>query len=157
MTSDLSVGVVELRRHLATRQELQRTVHLDDLRVVDASIPESEPVIVHVVVESVPDGVMVEGEITSRWSSPCRRCLEPVVGDIRCSVRELFSSDPESYPLGAAVLDLEPMVRDALLLSLPLAPACEKAECAEVASPEAEDTDIELDPRWAALDDLNFS
>ena len=63
------------------------------------------------------------------------------------------------------LVDLEPMVRDAVLLALPLAPLC-APEClgpAPEAFPAVPLDDVEepepeaaVDPRWAALDDLHF-
>ena len=60
------------------------------------------------------------------WSAACSRCLEPVTGEISVHVDELFERHPlegETYQLDDDVIDLEPLVRDALLLELPAGPA----------------------------------
>ncbi len=56
-------------------------------------------------------------------------------------------------------LDLEPVLRDAFALALPLAPLCDEA-CAGP-DPEAHpvgigDAEPPADPRWSALDSLRF-
>jgi uncharacterized protein len=121
------------------------------------------------VLESIEGGVCAEGVVTAHWRAECRRCLEPVEGTLRAEVREVFEAHPtegETYPLASEELDLEPMVRDAVLLGLPLAPLCRQA-CAGPAPesfptvvPGAEVPDEAArrprDPRWAALDELRF-
>lgn len=166
----LRVPVGELRRHTAERRRWQATVHLDGLRVADTEIGPTTDVAIDVELESVPDGVVVHGDIASRWTAPCNRCLEPVEGEITTSVREVFERVPtegESYPMGAEELDLEPMVRDALLLDLPLVAHCERPDgepCTDLVG-AAGDEDPEDgaahratpgDPRWAALDQITF-
>ena len=57
----------------------------------------------------------------------CRRCLDPVVGALEIPLSEVFEARPiegETYPLDGDEVDLEPVVRDAVLLHLPLAPLC---------------------------------
>ena len=61
------------------------------------------------------------------WTGECRRCLGDAHGIARAEVREIFEARPtegETYPLTGDHIDLEPLVRDAVLLSLPLAPLC---------------------------------
>ncbi len=84
-------------------------------------------------------------------------------GYAEAEVREIFEARPtegETYLLAGEQIDLEPMVRDAVLLALPLAPLC-TADCEGPApdqfptGPPADDAVI-LDPRWAALRDLDL-
>jgi uncharacterized protein len=83
----------------------------------------------------------------------------------RGSGAEIFqpdASEGETYPIVGDRIDLEPLVREAVLPALPLAPLC-SAGC-EGPVPEAwvgdEDPDLDEqgerppDPRWAALDAL---
>ena len=65
----------------------------------------------------------------------------------------------ETYPLGHDALDLEPLLREALALALPLAPLCDET----CAGPDPEDHPVRTgeaeppaDPRWSALDSLHF-
>jgi uncharacterized protein len=80
---------------------------------------------------------------------------------------EVFEARPtpgETYPIQGDDIDLEPVVRDAVLLHLPLAPLCGDdcrgpapdafpAVPADVAGAESGDAPVR-DPRWAALDVL---
>ncbi|HET7523328.1 MAG TPA: DUF177 domain-containing protein [Acidimicrobiales bacterium] len=67
--------------------------------------------------------------------------------------------DEETYPLKGELLDLQPLVRDALLLELPLAPLCSEdcqglcATCgADLNDGPCSCEHAPADPRWAALD-----
>ncbi len=76
----------------------------------------------------------------------------------------MFADDPDSddlLPIGGDHIELEPVVREAVLLSLPLAPLC-GPECQ---GPDPgrfptrtgeEEADQQRDPRWDALDELRF-
>ena len=89
----------------------------------------------------------MRGTLTAAWTAACSRCLEPVAGEISVHVDELFETLPlegETYQLDEDVIDLEPMVRDALLLELPLAPLC-SADCAGLCA------DLRREPQPDAL------
>ena len=66
--------------------------------------------------------------------------------------------DEETYPLRGELLDLQPLVRDAILLELPLAPVCSEA-CRGLCPTCGADLNdgacscgtAPADPRWAAL------
>lgn len=139
------------------------------LQVGDVSIVESRNVRVELTLDQVREGVTVAGVITAAWNGECSRCLRPVEGVATADVEELFEEHPregESYPLGEEFIDLEPMVRDALLLELPVGVVrCSlREECSRLAphyssSSEQGDGSEEVstvDPRWAPLDSLNF-
>ena len=82
-----------------------------------------------VLLEPVHRGVMASGTVRAPWVGQCRRCLEPVTGELETEVRELWEEDSdetETYLLAGDQLDLEPLVRDAVLLGLPQAPLCEE-------------------------------
>ena len=119
------------------------------------------------MLERVPEGIVVRGTVAAAWSAACSRCLEPVGGEISVHVDELFERHPlegETYQLDDDVIDLEPMVRDALLLELPLAPAVPTPTARACARPAASNRNLtrcecvtsEIDPRWAALRSLEL-
>jgi uncharacterized protein len=160
----LQVGVSELLRHPGTRRALVVDVVLDDLALSSAEVVPGTPVHVDLVLESLSSSLTATGTVTVRWQGDCRRCLEPVEGDAEADVHaEVFEPAPtegETYPLVGEQVDLEPLVRDAVLLALPLAPLC--ADTCAGPAPETFPTgpavadDAPGDPRWAALDDLSF-
>jgi uncharacterized protein len=109
---------------------------------------------------------VVRGTVSAEWTAPCSRCLAPVTGTISVHVDELFEPHPlagETYELEIDVIDLEPLVRDALLLELPAVPLC-RDDCAGLCPSCGIDRNVakcdcvttELDPRWAALRSLDL-
>ena len=139
---------------------------LDGLAGVAAEIAAGSPVAIDLLLERVPEGIVVRGTLAAAWSAACSRCLEPVGGEISVHVDELFETHPlegETYKLDEDVIDLEPLVRDALLLELPLAPLC-AADCAGLCATCGANRNLthcecvtnEIDPRWAALRSLEL-
>jgi uncharacterized protein len=146
-------------------QELDRP-----LQVGDICLPADEIVSVELLIDQVHGGVTVNGKVSVNWNAECSRCLRPVDGYVVAEVEELFEETPrdgESYQLNDEFIDLEPMIRDAVLLELPVGVIrCLGLEECLVAAPAypVSDTDFgedkesreSKDPRWAALDDLTF-
>jgi uncharacterized protein len=173
--SPLRAPVTELRRHPGTRREVQVSVDLPDLATSTAAVVPGEPVEVDLVLESIPQGVSVSGRVRATWAGECRRCLDEVVGTAEIEVKEIFERTPtegETWLLTPDDIDLEPVVREAVLLALPLAPLCR--ETCEGPAPDrfpavVEGADLESDvdpdeapeaprdPRWAALDELDLA
>lgn len=174
----LVVPVAEIRRHPGTRRAFTESVVLPRLAISTAAVPDAAPIEVDVELEALSNGLTATGTITVPWSGECRRCLGEVTGTAVARVKEVFEPRPvdgETYPLGDDLVDLEPMVRDAVLLALPLAPLCADdcrgpapdlfpAVPADAASPHGDadgdaaegDEPAVADPRWAALADLHF-
>ena len=163
----LELGVTEQLRHPGVRRSIERSVAIPGLSTSSASVPDGAEVGLSGVVEATGADVVVTGTLEVPWTGECRRCLAPVEGRQQVEVREVFARHPvegETYPLANDTIDLEPMVREAVLLALPLAPLC-ATECAGPdpdrfpASAHTDGTDDPppvRDPRWAALDDLRF-
>jgi uncharacterized protein len=131
-------------------------------------------VVVDADLEIVDGGVVVTGTVTSTWSGECRRCLRPVSAPLVASVREVFERAPrvrdadtveadqaETYPFSGDTVDLVPLIRDALLLELPLAPLC-RPDCAGLCPICGADrteqpcdcVEAPSNPVWAVLDSL---
>lgn len=77
-------------------------------------------------VEGAAGGVLVRGTASVDARLTCHRCLTEWDDQIEVEVMELMGveDDPDGYPLRDGVADLEDMLRDALLLAVPLAPTC---------------------------------
>ena len=107
-------------------------------------------------------GIEVEGTVPAPWVGICRRCAEPVAGELRIPVHERFADEPDDdfYPIVDDAIDLGPLVRDAVVLELPMAPLC-RDDCAGLC-PQCGANRNEgdcgcvapRDPRWANLDVL---
>jgi uncharacterized protein len=92
--------------------------------------------------------------------------LRSLEGELTVGVAELFEPHPlddgDTYPIEGHELDLEQLVRDALVLELPLVPTCDRVDCAPAEAPgvrvgaDAESADPPPDPRWAALSELDL-
>jgi len=119
-------------------------------------------------IESVIEGVLVTGRVQGEAVMQCARCLNEFRQDVTLRVCELFagpgheaSDDVDVYQVEGMEIDLEPMVRDAVTLALPLNPLCRKdckglcGTCGTDLNQGACDCkDDDFDPRWAALSDL---
>lgn len=160
----LVVNVAELLRHPASRAEVHTVVAAEGFTVLDSSVAAGEPIGVDVQLESLSDGIVVSGRVTAPWQGACRRCLGTACGTLDVTVSELYQSRPESdeaFPIKGDLLDLEPLVREAVLLELPLAPLC-RPDCAGLCpecgadrnESDCGDRAESGDPRWAALDGL---
>jgi uncharacterized protein len=163
----LRVSVTDLRRPGATRDvEVDVTATVPGLQSDAVEIAPDVPIHVSVHLERVSDGIVVRGEIDAQWRGQCSRCLQPVSDEVRVHVDELYEADPvegETYRLGAEYLDLEPLVRDALVLELPHTPLCQPdcrglcPNCGTDRNTSSCDCEAdEADPRWAALRSLDI-
>lgn len=145
-----------------------------DLRVALAYVPAGADVKLDVLLETMSDGVLATVEAAAPVTGECARCLEPVASSADVFFRELYefgadsrageSDDGDRRFLDGNLLDLEPALRDAMVLALPLAPLCSSdclGLCPECgvrladAGPSHHHGDT-LDPRWARLRDLNM-
>jgi uncharacterized metal-binding protein YceD (DUF177 family) len=164
-----AVELRELGRRAGSMQELDRTLPAPaGWKIEVIGVPEGAPVHLDLRLESVMEGVLVSGEITAPLVGSCARCLDPIEDTLRLDVQELFaysgsttdetSDEDEVRLVEGERIDLEPMVRDAVVLSLPLAPVCDEdcaglcAECGQRWDDLPDDHSHEqLDPRWAGL------
>ena len=163
--------VRSLRSRSGTRQDVHLAGVIPDLSVSDSEVPAGAEVRFDGWVESTLGGVTIAGRVTAPWSGTCRRCLEPATGVLEAEVRELCR-DPrdtaaeasgdsadgdEAYPVGSDELDVEPIVRDACILELPLAPLCAESclglcpTCGTNRNRDQCSCDAPIDQRWSAL------
>lgn len=170
MDQPLQAGIADLRHRPGTRRPFRLDLPLDGLVTSAARVPVGALVEVDLELEAQGDEVMVTGEVRAPWAGACRRCLEPARGVVVVPVQEVYVPDAdegETYPIAGDRIDLDPLVREAVLPSLPLAPLCSDACAGPVpeawvgeggGDPSAEgDPDEDepgRDPRWAALDAL---
>ncbi|MCP4792338.1 MAG: DUF177 domain-containing protein [Actinomycetia bacterium] len=183
MDDGLRIPLAVLRRRVDPRL-VRRTVELDDLGVGEVRVVDGR-VDVDLEAEARGPDVVVTGSVGAAWVGECRRCLDEVGGRLDLRVHEVLSAGSgspsstgsgdegsvgdsgDAYPLGGDEADVEPIVRDAVLLAIPLSPLCsedcagpdpERFPAATFGSGEAEGDDLDAapvaDPRWAALDAL---
>jgi len=163
MATPLVVNVVELLRWPGTTKDVAVDVAAADLEFNDARI-SNESVAIALHLESLSNGVSVAGTASATWHGECRRCLAPLQERIVVEVSELYQQipeDPEAYSIENDQINLLPMVRENLLVAVPLGPLCREdcpGFCPQCGIDLAEgpcgcDTTVS-DPRWAALEGL---
>jgi uncharacterized protein len=163
MTADnaaLRIDVADLLSQPTARRGAHIEVPVEGLTGGAAHVAGEDPVVLDLQLERVPEGIVVRGTVGARWRAACSLCLTDLEEDIAIAVSELFEPDPvegDTYPLEGHVLDLGQLVRDAIVLELPLAPTCETTD----RGPCAGDVDADReppppDPRWAALSELDL-
>lgn len=145
---------------------------------VESTVLPGRDVTCELTLECIPHGVVVSGTLRAGWAGVCARCATPVEGELFVQVREHFTSTPErdalggtaltgtegddAYPITEDALDLLPMVRDAILLELPLAPLCKEGcrglcpWCGGDLNDQQCACEAPRDPRWANLDVLRM-
>jgi len=119
---------------------LSRTVPAPEyLGVEMARVPVGADLELDVQLEGVTEGVLVTATVTGPLAGECARCLEPFTSAIKVRFQELFvlpenavpgetgqEDEADSYLLDASgLLHLEPALRDAVVLELPLSPLCD--------------------------------
>ncbi|HEX7133320.1 MAG TPA: YceD family protein [Iamia sp.] len=170
--------IADVRRRPGVQRPVVRTFPADVLGPLGTSsvtVPPDGEIALDATVEASGLDIVLTGTVTAPWEGECRRCLRDVVGSIDVDLQEIFSPHPvegETWPVANDSIDLGPVIHDAVLLSLPLVPLCAD-DCAgpdperfpaRVEGDPALDEDDEDeapatppgDPRWAALDDLEF-
>jgi uncharacterized protein len=155
-------------RDLVGNPGASREIHLEEpvggLATPLAEVPADRLVEVDVLLESVVEGILVSGSVAGPVRLRCARCLTEFDDQVAVGVRELFASDPgedsDEYPLAGDEMDLEPMVRDAVVLQLPFSPLC-RPDCLGLCERCGGDRNRnecacppEADPRWAGLEAL---
>ena len=158
-------------RELGRRPGSQREVSLKvpappDLGIEVLRVTEGSPVELDLRLEAVMEGVLVTGIAHTALTGECVRCLEPLTDEFEVRFQELFvyedhalpEEDDEVSTLEADLVDLEPLLRDAVVLALPFQPLCMDdcpGLCPECGARLADDPDhaheAAIDPRWAAL------
>ncbi len=172
----------ELGRRPGALKRLTRSVEAPKDLGIDGviGVPEHAPLALDLRLESVMEGVLVTGTARATAEGECVRCLEPLRLDVEADFQEMFSypdaddrnrsrtadpvddaeDDEDRFFLEDGLFDLEPVLRDAVVLALPLQPVC-KETCAGLCS----ECGIRLDEnpghhhdavdiRWAALQGL---
>ncbi|MET9024017.1 DUF177 domain-containing protein [Nocardia sp. NPDC004168] len=158
-----------LGRRPGTMRELRRTVTTEERIGLDLiGVPVGAQVELDLQLQAVSEGVLVTGTVEAPIEGECSRCLEPFTDSVTLRLTELFAypdstteqttEDDEIYRMDDDLIDLEPVVIDAVGLELPLQPLCTPdcaglcPECGVRMAIAGSDHRHEiLDPRWAGL------
>lgn len=138
------------------------------------AVPEGSDLHLDLRMESVTEGVLVSGTVSGPAEGECSRCLRQIRTDVAVTIQELFAypdsttdataEEDEVGRLHGDLIDLEPTVRDAVVLALPSRPLCREdcpGMCPECGAHwddlPADHRHEQADPRWAALRQLNLT
>jgi uncharacterized protein len=175
--SPLVFDTKSLGRRPGSMVEVQRTVEAPaDFGTDVIAVQPGQPIELELRLESVVEGVLLTGSAHATATGACVRCLDPVSHEVDVRFQELFayadraahhrevgddSDEIEEHQLVEDLFDLEPVLRDAVVPSLPFKPVCREdcpGLCSECGMRLAEDPQHHhevIDPRWAALQTLS--
>ncbi|CAN5433088.1 YceD family protein [soil metagenome] len=167
--SPFVVDIRELGRRPGSLLPVKRSVaapHGVGLDVI--GVQAGEELTLDLRMESVVEGVLVSGTVSGAVVGECSRCLDPIQDTVEVDVVELFAypdsatsettDEDEVSRLTGDTIDLEPLVRDGVVLALPVAPLC-REDCAGLCVDcgqrwddlPPEHAHSTIDPRWVAL------
>ena len=172
----LVIDTRELGRRPGNSLRLHRDVATPaDFGTDVIGIEEGQPMGLDLRLEAVMEGVLITGEVEATATGACVRCLDDVSIPVDVHFQELFAyaeraahhrevaggDDEDELPeLDGDDADIEPVLRDAVVPSLPFQPVCREdcpGLCAECGARLADDPDHHheaIDPRWSALANL---
>lgn len=169
----------DLVRRPGTMREISRSVEVKELIGTDViGVPVDQQVDVELRMESVVEGILASGSAQATAVGECVRCLDPVEQELDVYYQELFSypdraahhskvagkdqedTDEEERELDGDLMDLEEIIRDALVTAMPFQPVCREdcpGLCSECGARFADDPEHQhdvIDPRWAVLAEM---
>ena len=168
-SSPLKISVRDLSHRPGTMETLEGVVPAPkDFGNALIGAEEGADIDLDLRLESVVGGILVSGTATVDVNGECSLCLDPVSETVSADIQELFVFDKapvgssedeedEQYAVEDDLIDLEPALRDAVILKLPFQPLCKETcqgLCSECGMRLEEDPGHHhevLDPRWNAL------
>jgi uncharacterized protein len=167
--SPLALDTRELGRRAGSMKRLSRPVPAPGRFGLElVGVPEGAPIELDLRLESVMEGVLVSGTATVPIEGECGRCLTDFRDTVTVGIQELYaypdsasdvtSEEDEISRLQGDLVDLEPALRDAVVLALPANPLC-REDCPGLCPdcgmhwdelPPGHSHD-QVDPRWASL------
>lgn len=164
--SPYDVSVVDLLHRPGEMREKSLDVVVDDeMGNAVIGVRKGTSLDIQLRLESLHDGILVSGDLETTADGECVRCLTDVSVPVQVEFQELFaysSDEAFDYTVQDDHVDLEQVVRDAVVLSLPFQPVCQDdcpglcPECGvRLLDNPGHEHDAPVDPRWAALAGLD--
>ena len=159
------IAVHDLINRPGTMRKHQMHVTYDErLGNYAIGVPALAKLEIDVQLESVHEGVYVTGAVFGEAHGECGRCLDPIKGDLEVDFQELFAysgTSEDDFTVQAEQIDLEQVIRDAVVLSLPFQPVCDEdclglcPTCGEKILNQSQHVhEAPIDSRWSALQKL---
>ena len=163
--SGLVLDTHNLGRRAGTMKEVRTSVDAPaDMGIAVIGVPPGSPIELDLRLESVVEGVLVTGIARVTVQGECVRCLGEISDDLEIDIQELFvypgseATEDEASRLEGDLIDLEPLVRDGVVLDLPFQPLCQEdcqglcPECGANLNADPDHSHAEpIDPRWGDL------
>lgn len=165
--SPLVVSVTNLIHRPGTMETLAEVLPAPaDLGNTLIGVEEGSDIDLDIRMESVVDGILVTGSVVVDVHGECSLCLDPIDYEMSANIQELFVFEKapaggpedevdEQYAVEDDSIDLEPALRDAVILQLPFQPVCRdtcQGLCADCGARLEDDPGHHhevLDPRWS--------
>jgi uncharacterized protein len=162
----------DLPRSPGAMRVVERVVRAPgDLGLELIRVPEGADLALTLRMESVTEGVLVSARVRAPLTGECGRCLRDIDPTLVVAFQELYAyahstteattEEDEVGRMQGDLIDLEPELRDAVVLALPTTPLCRNdcpglcPECGVHWDDLPADHDHRpIDSRWAALNRL---
>lgn len=168
--SSLPIDIKELRDQPGHQKVIDQVVDTPaGFSAVLVGFPQGSPIDLDLRLESVHEGVLMTGTASGEVEGQCGRCLDEIRYPLTVDVMQLFSyperavggeEEDERLISEDSTIDLEPVLRDLMVSALPFQPVCREdcpglcAQCGKRLEEDPDHQHEQLDPRWAALQDL---
>lgn len=172
-TSPYIISTHDLSRAPGSMRQITRELPTPtDVGTQVIAVSPGAPLSLDIRLQAVSEGIFVDGAVSATAQAQCVRCLLQVDSELVVDLAELYlypggreraladgDEDAEDLrELDGELLDLEPALRDALVLAMPFRPLCTPdcpglcPECGlRLADAPAGHSHEVLDPRWAQL------
>lgn len=172
--SPLVLDTRDLPRRPGAMRAAERTIKAPaDLGLEMIGVAEGDPLELRLSLQSVSEGVYVSGTVSGHLTGDCGRCLRPIDAAFVVTIGELYAyahsatdettDEDEVGRIQEDLIDLEPALRDAVVLELPVNPLCRDdcpGLCPDCGVPldelPAGHSHQLLDSRWAALSQMKI-
>lgn len=159
-----------LSRGAGNLKQISRTVQAPaGLGTGVMNVPEGSDIVLELRLEAVMDGVLLSGTASVDLDGECARCLKEIHDEIDVDVTEFYlyeapkeeNEDADELVLTDDMIDLDPVLRDAVVSAIPFRPLCSDdcpGMCPDCGARLADEPDhthkAKIDPRWAGLSSL---
>lgn len=166
--SPLVLDVQALGHGSGAMREVRKSVPAPgDLGLEVIGVPEGSAIDLDLRLEAVGEGVLVSGTAAVLVHGACARCLRDIDGSETFRLQELFfhpghEVDEDERQIVEDTIDLDGVLRDAVVLELPFTPLCQEdclglcPECGfNLNDDPSHEHEAVIDARWAALAELD--
>lgn len=131
-----------------------------DLKIEVIGVAEGSPLTLELMFESVSEGIYVSGTVSATARGEDVRTLDEIELPLDVDIQEMYvyeraDGDEDSYVIDRDQLDLEPVIRDHVVMALPFSPSQDRSE--EFSFTLGEDLEVddsESDSPFASLKSL---